>query len=362
MQFELDEDRALLKQQTRELLERESPLEAARAVMEDGLEGYSKSLHATLAELGYLSLALSEEQGGMGAVALAAVLHEMGRAAFPGPFLEVLLAARALEACDDDAARGLLARVTAGEALCVLARRERLDDLVPEDPATCHQDGRVSGVKQLVPFGAHADALLVETRDGLAIVERPASGWDAAPLPTLDHAQRFAEVRLDGEARLVAEPEAAAGVLADVDRIASLGAAAQLLGTAERALELTLAYASEREAFGSAIAGFQALQHRCADMLLQTESTRSAVYRAAWALDHDPAEADWLVAVAKAWAGPAARFVCGEAIQLHGGVGFTWEYDPHIFFKRARTLEQFHGSTRTQLERALRAREAGRSR
>ncbi len=99
-----------------------------------------------------------------------------------------------------------------------------------------------------------------------------------------------------------------------------------------------------------------ALQHRCADMLLKTESTRSAVFRAAWAADHDPAEFPYLAAVAKAWAGDAGRFVCGEALQLHGGVGYTWEYDPHIYLKRTKTLEQFYGSTRSQLESALRAR------
>ena len=355
MQFELDEDRSLLKQQTRDLLERESGSEAARAVMEQAPEGYDKALHATLAELGYLALALPEEAGGMGAVSLAAVMHEMGRTAFPGPYLDVLLASRALHDAGAEA-HGLRDRVVAGEALCVLARRETLDDLSSTELTASCADGRLEATKQLVPFGAHADAVLVETREGLAICERPTAGWEANAQPTLDHAQRFAELRLSGPAQLVAVGDPARGILETVDRLAALSAAAQLLGLSERALELTLAYTAEREAFGAPIASFQALQHRCADMLLQTESARSAVYRAAWALDHEPAAADELVAVAKAWAGPAARSVCGEAIQLHGGVGFTWEYDPHLFFKRANTLEQFHGSTRQQLEAVLQAR------
>jgi alkylation response protein AidB-like acyl-CoA dehydrogenase len=353
MRFDLDEDRALLAQQTRELLERESPLETARTVMEDSPEGFSKALHASLAELGYLALSLPEEEGGMGAVALAAVLHEMGRVAFPGPFLDVLCAVRALDGCAHDAARALRERVVAGETLCVLARNEQIDGRVPETLETRLRDGRVTGTKTWVPFGAAADVLLVETREGLALVERPASGWDAAALPTLDHAQRFVEIRLDAPAQPVADPRRGAAILAEVDRLGALGAAAQLLGVAERALEGTVRYTSEREAFGAPIGSFQALQHRCADMLLQTESARSAVYRAAWALDHEPDSADYLVAVAKAWAGPAAQFVCGEAIQLHGGVGFTWEYDPHVFFKRVQTLAHFHGATREQLERVL---------
>jgi alkylation response protein AidB-like acyl-CoA dehydrogenase len=356
MQFELDEDRALLQQQTRELLERESPLERARAVMEDSPAGYDERLHATLAELGYLALALPEDEGGMGAVALAAVLHEMGRMAFPGPYPDVLVAARALHDAPGEAARAMRDRVVAGEALCVLARRERLDDEPEAAPETRFEAGRVTGTKQLVPFGAHVDAVLAETREGLVLCPRPESGWEAAALPTLDHAQRFAELRLDGAAERVADARATPPLLETADRWAALGAAAQLLGLAERALEQTVAYTAEREAFGKPIGSFQALQHRCADMLLQVESARSAVYRAAWALDHEPDTADELVAVAKAWAGPAARSVCGEAIQLHGGVGFTWEYDPHLYFKRATTLGQLHGSTRSQLERVLRAR------
>jgi len=145
-------------------------------------------------------------------------------------------------------------------------------------------------------------------------------------------------------------------LLAAADSLAAVGAAAFLLGLMERSLETTVAYTMEREAFGAPIASFQALQHRCADALLQTESTRSAVFRAAWAADASPGEADYLAAVAKAWAGPAARYVCGQAIQLHGGVGFTWEYDPHIYLKRAKTLEQFYGATRDQLEAALASR------
>ncbi len=355
MDFQLDDDVALLQSSTRELLAKESALADARAIMEDTPEGFSKSLHAELGELGYLSLLLPAEEGGMGAIALAAVLAEMGRVAFPGPFLDVVLAVRALFGCGD-AARDWRRRAGSGEALLVLARSESASGVEPAAPATRFRNGVVRGAKLFVPFGAHADALLVETKEGLALVLRPSAGWSATPMPTLDHAQRFAEIAFNDAASLVAGPERAREILADADRLGALGASALLLGLSERALELAVAYMKEREAFGVPVASFQALQHRSADMLLQVESARSAVFRAAWAADHDPAQAAYLCAVAKAWAGPAARRVCGEALQMHGGVGFTWEYDPHIYLKRAKTLEQFYGSTRSQLEAAIRAR------
>jgi alkylation response protein AidB-like acyl-CoA dehydrogenase len=355
MQFELDEDRALLKSSTRELLEKESALADARSVMEESPEGYEKSLYAQLGDLGYGSLLLSEEEGGMGVLSFAAVLSEMGRVAFPGPFLDLSLAVRVLAGCEGSEATSAKDRAASGEALVVLARTEGMGSDAGELD-TRFEEGRVRGTKRFVPFGAHADALVVETRDGLALVPRPGAGWNAVAMPTIDHAQRFAEITFDDEASLIADAGRARELLEDADRLGAIGAAALLLGLMERSLETTVAYTMEREAFSAPIASFQALQHRCADSLLQTESTRSAVFRAAWAADEDPEQAAYLASVAKGWAGPAARYVCGQAIQLHGGVGFTWEYDPHVYLKRAKTLEQFYGTTRTQLERVLKGR------
>jgi alkylation response protein AidB-like acyl-CoA dehydrogenase len=356
MQFALDEDRALLARSTRELLEKEAPLATNRQIMESEPSGYSKALFRQLGELGYPSLLLSEEAGGLGPIAFAAVLHEMGRVALPGPFLDLALAIRALAGCSGDAAKGWLARASAGEALVVLARGEALASGDPGVPNASFTNGRVQGLKRFVPFGAVADALIVETANGLVLAEKPAGGWNAKALPTIDHAQRFAEITLDQPAAPLCDGDTAAGTLAESDRLGALGASALLSGLAERALEITLAYTMERQTFGVPIASFQALQHRAADMLLQTESTRAAVYRAAFAAEHQPEQAAYLCAVAKAWAGPAARLVCGEAIQMHGGVGFTWEYDPHVYLKRVKTLEQFYGSTRAQLEAVLQAK------
>lgn len=353
MQFDLNEDQALLRNSTRELLENEAALADSRGVMEESVEGFAKGIYRQLGELGYLGLLLSEEDGGLGPIAFAIVMAEMGRVAFPGPFLDLTLAARTLSGCSGDAAREWQARIAEGEAIVVLARAENLYSSDPAEDTTRFADGKVTGSKVFVPFGAEADALIVSTADGLALVPRPGTGWSATPLTTIDHAQRFVRIEFDDEASLVAEAGSSAKLLADAHRLGALGASAQMVGIMERALEIAVAYTSERKAFGAPIGSFQALQHRCADMLIQTESARAATFRAAWAEEAGSDDAGYLTSVAKAWAGPAGRFVCGQAIQLLGGVGFTWEYDPHIYLKRLKTLEQFHGSTSWHVESAL---------
>ncbi len=356
MRFELSDEHALLRQSARELLESEAPLETTRPVMEDDPEGTPKALYATLAELGYLGLWLSEDEGGagLGYLGLAVLQHELGRVACPGPALELCVAIEALRQCGEREWRG---RAIEGEALVVLADAENRDGADGGDAEyeSRFADARVRGHKRYVAFGAGADAHLVTTREGLALAPRGDAGPDATPLRSVDHAQRWADLVFDGPATLLAAGSDGERVLDATRRVGSLAAAAHLLGLMERALEITLDYLKERETFGAPIGSHQALQHRAADMLLRTESSRSAVYRAAWALDAEPESAPLLVAAAKAYAGDAARFVCGQSIQLHGGVGFTWEYDPHIFYKRCKTLEQRYGSTRQQLDAALHA-------
>ncbi len=355
MQFDLDEDRALLKSSTRELLDKESALSDARRVMEEEPEGFSRAFHGQLGQLGYLGLAVPEAEGGSGAgpLGLVAVLHEMGRVALPGPYLDLVCAGEALRRAENEEAARWLAALVAGEKLVLPAERESAEGVVPLPPRTRFARGRVKGRKSFVPYGASADALLVTCVEGLALVPRPEAGWSSRPLETLDHAQRFVEMELDAPGVLVAEEPRSDAVLAAASRLGCLGAAALLLGLAERCLELSVGYLTERKAFGVPIGSLQALQHRAADMLLRVESTRSAVYRAAWSEEHDPDRAPYLVAVAKVYAGESARLVCGETIQLFGGVGFTWEYDPHIYYKRVKTLEQRYGRTRDALEIAL---------
>lgn len=360
MRFELDDDQALLRDSIRELLAGEAPLEASRRVMEGPGPGYATDLFAQLGQLGYLGLIVPEEAGGMGlsTVELAAVLEEIGRVALPGPYLELVCTAEILRHCPGHEAASWLRRLISGHTLVVLADREHLGPGKGGEPETRLDPdaGRVVGRKCFVPFGEAAHALLVVTRQGLALVQRPEGGWPSIPMQTIDPAQRYAEISLDAPGTLLLDPAEWCEIEARADRLAGLGAAALLLGLAQSGLERTVAYLKERKAFGGPIGRFQVLQHRAADMLIQTENARAAVYRAAWAFTHAPDEAPLAVAAAKAYTGEAARFVTREAIHVFGGVGFTWEYDLHIYYKRVKTLEQFFGSTRDQIERAFEAR------
>ena len=358
MQFELNDANTLLKSSIRDFVEKESPLTKARPLMEDSQDGFSKELYAQLAGLGYLGLTLPESEGGSaaGAIGLAVVLHEMGRVAFPGPFLDLVLVEAALYRVGGQEASQLVQEMVTGGKIVLLARPEAVDGGEVTPPQTRFAQGHVRGTKRPVPFGASADVLLVTTAEGLALVPRPREGWKTTLLPVFDHAQRFVEMSLDSAGALLADQQSADTLLEEVDLLGALGASALLLGLMERSLELALDYLKERKAFGRTIGSFQVLQHRAADMWIRTESSRSAVYRAAWALENKQDEAPLLVASAKAYCGDAARFVCGETIQLFGGVGYTWEYDPHIYFKRVKTLEQLYGSTGSQLEAVLKAK------
>ncbi|MEO6027178.1 MAG: acyl-CoA dehydrogenase family protein [Candidatus Binatia bacterium] len=347
MKFELSDDQALLRSSTRDFLTSEFPLEKSRGVMEHSKEGYDPSEWRRLAEMGYLGLVLPARVGGqgLGAVELAVVLEEMGRMCLPGPFLDVILAASALAAGGKHEA--LVGEIVAGKKIVTLAHHDA-PYAGTAGRALAVTNGRVKGTKYFVPFAASADALVVTGSDGLALVEGP---FTVTALSTIDLAQRFGDVAFEHQVT----PIGPLALLDRVDRLAAVGASAMLLGIMTRSLEMTLEYVQTRQAFKRPIGAFQALQHRLADMLLKTESTRSAVYRAAWCLDTDDANAALACATAKAYAGDAARLVCGETIQMHGGIGFTWELDVQLFFKRAKTLEQHYGSTEVQLERALAA-------
>ena len=343
MQFELNEDQALLRSSTRELLEKEAPLAEMRAVMEESAEGYSKAFFQQLGELGYPGLLLDEAQGGLGPIAYAVVLAEMGRVAFPGPFLDLAVAARTLAACDGEDAKSWADRTAGGESLVVLARAEDLGSADPAAPAATCSGGKVNGTKVFVPFGAHADALLVETVEGLALVERPGAGWNAQPLTTIDHAQRFASITLDDPGTLVADSAKSSALLADATRLGALGAAAEMFGLMERALEIAVGYTSERQAFGAPLGSFQALQHRAARLFTELELARSAVLAAARTVDTDPDQIPKMASLAKSVCSDTFVHVANEAIQMFGGVGMTDEYDIGFYIKRARACDVTFG-------------------
>ncbi len=347
MKFELSDDQQLLRNTTRDYLAKDAPLEKSRRIMEHDPRGFESPQWRQLADMGFVGLLVPEAAGGqgLGPIELAIVCEEVGRVALPGPLLDAILAGAALAAAGGQDA--LLKDMAAGTKLVTIARADS-PFAGTATAVTRFQDGRVRGTKYFVPFAAAADALVVVTPDGLCLASPP---FTVTPVQTIDLAQRFAEVTFD-QAAVRLGPTS---LLEHVDRLAAVGAAAMLLGLMTRSLEMTLEYVQTRVAFSKPIGAFQALQHRLSDMLLRAESTRSAVYRAAWCLATDAPDAALACATAKAYAGDAARLVCGEAIQMHGGIGFTWELDLHIFVKRAKTLEAHYGSTEERLEEVLAA-------
>jgi alkylation response protein AidB-like acyl-CoA dehydrogenase len=347
MRFDLSEEQQLLRDSTRDFLSATLPLQKSRRIMEHEPQGYDSDVWRRFAEMGYLGIHLPVEVGGqgLGIVELAIVLEEMGRLCAPSPYLDVTLAGALLHFAGGQ--NESLSTIVAGERIVTIAR----DDSAyagPAAPSVRLSNGRAQGVKYFVPFAGRADALLITTPEGVHRVERP---FTLEPMPTIDPGQRFARVTFDHAAERIGD----ARLLDRLDVVAATAAGAMLLGVMSRAFEITLDYVKTRQAFGRPIGAFQALQHRLADMSLRVESTRSAVYRAAWCIDNADSDAAVAAYSAKAYAGDASRTVCGEAIQMHGGIGFTWELDVHWYFKRAKTLESHYGSTEVQLERALTA-------
>jgi alkylation response protein AidB-like acyl-CoA dehydrogenase len=329
----------------------------------DGEPGHDPALWARLGgELGVLGLAVPEGLGGAGGglVDQAVVAEEFGAALVPGPVLgTVALAVPALVAlggsgADAATVTGLLAPLVDGERTAALAVPDRGGRFAPELVTVTESDGALHGeVTQVVDGGA--DVLLVAARGaggagdiGLYATE----GGERRPLSTLDRTRRQAKVRFDGApARLLAS-----GADADAAITAALRAGAALLaaeqaGGAQRLLDLTVAYAGTRLQFGRPIGSFQAVKHRCADMLVLVEHARSTAYHAAWALQDGGDDPDLAVSIAQSTCSEAYQRVAADAVQLHGGIGFTWEHPAHLYLKRAVTDAALLGSAAQHRER-----------
>ena len=316
-------------------------------------DGYDRGLWARLGgELGVLGLAVPEGLGGAGGglVDQAVVAEEFGAALVPGPVLgSVGLAIPALVALGGDE---LLGSLVEGERTAALAVPPTAPDLT-EPVVTADRDA-LTGVVDQVVDGA-ADVLLVPARDGDGIALYATEGGERSPLSTLDLTRRQAAVRFDGTParRVAAGADAERGVTVAL-RTAAVLLAAEQVGGAQRMLDMTVAYAGSRLQFGRPIGSFQAVKHRCADMLVLVEHARSAAYHAAWALQDGTDDADTAVSIAQATCSDAYQRVVADAIQLHGGIGFTWEHPAHLYFKRATTDAALLGSAAAHRERIAR--------
>jgi alkylation response protein AidB-like acyl-CoA dehydrogenase len=363
MDFGFSEEQEMLRSSARDFLAKEAPMTYVRRVMEDE-RGFTDDVWRKMAALGWTGLILPEQYGGSGLdfVDLTVVLEEMGRVVLPGPFFStaVVGAVAILEGGTDQQKAAVLPRLAAGDVKLALAQLEpngRWDAGGVELTAKPAGDGFVlDGTKLFVPDANVADLFIVvarapgtQGRDGLSLflVEANAPGVTVTMLKTMDQTRKLGEVVFKGvTVRADAVLPGAGGGAALLDRIVDrgkVGLAAEMCGGAQRVLEMSVDYAKVREQFGKPIGSFQAIQHKCANMLVEVESSKSITYYAAWAVANDVAEAPLAAAMAKAYTSDAYRHTAGEGIQIHGGIGFTWEHDMHLYFKRAKSSEVTFG-------------------
>jgi alkylation response protein AidB-like acyl-CoA dehydrogenase len=355
MKFVFTDEQEEYRANVRSFLERKAPEAEVRSLMATE-SGYDPAVWRQMAEqLGLQGIMVPESLGGSGASAIefGIVLEEMGRALLCGPyFATVALAVNVLMRCDVSAQAAYLPRIVAGELLATVAYSE---NLVPfeADRITTRADRRgdgwsVTGTKTLVVDGCLAELLLVaaHTDSGLSLfaVDSNDPGVRPAPLDSLDLTRKIARVDFfSATAQLIAAEGRGGEILGQALSIATVGLAAESVGAAQKCLEMSVRYAKERVQFGRLIGSFQSVRHRCANMLVAVESARSAAYSAMWTAVEDVDDLRAVGSLAKACCSDAFSYVAAENIQVHGGMGFTWEHPAHLYYRRAKSSEVFMG-------------------
>jgi alkylation response protein AidB-like acyl-CoA dehydrogenase len=357
MDFSFDEDQRELRSVVADFLERHAGSQAVRSAAEG--DGFAAEQWGRLTgEMELTGLAIAPERGGAGAsfVEVGIAIEEIGRTLLPVPYLSTVTAAAVLShICSDEDAGPLLERIAGGAAAAVALSASPRAAVLPSFQghmalkARKHEDGVVVVDGELaVVDGATAEVLvLAAEREGepvLVAVETSAPEVTLEPLATLDQTRRQARVRLDGAPVTVLA--AGSESLARARDLLAVGLAVESVGAAARCLDETIAYLKERVQFGKPIGSFQALKHRCADLATELEAARSTAYYATWAVDGAPEELAVLAPLAEAVAGGALLHIAAEAIQMHGGIGFTWEHDAHMYLKRAKANELLAGGYR----------------
>jgi alkylation response protein AidB-like acyl-CoA dehydrogenase len=356
MNFAFSEEQEELRNIVRQFLEAKSPESAVREQM-DTERGFDPEVWSQMAEqLGLQSLIVPEEFGGQGYgyVELIVVLEEMGRSLLCAPFFStVVLATNTLLVAGDDAAKAaILPGIASGETIATLAITEpngKWDESGIEATAT-NEGGtwKINGTKSFVIDGHTADLIIVAAKTGagtsLFTVSGNAAGLTRTALATMDQTRKQAKLDFDGvEATLLGTDGAGWDTLSTVLDLAAVGLAAEEVGGAQYVLEMAVQYAKDRVQFGRPIGSFQAIKHKCADMLLEVESAKSAAYYAGWCASELNDELPAVASLAKAYCSDAYFHAAAENIQIHGGIGFTWEHPAHLYFKRAKSSELLFG-------------------
>jgi alkylation response protein AidB-like acyl-CoA dehydrogenase len=332
MNFDFSDDQQAIKRTAKDLLADRFKLERVRELAEAGT--YDDDAWKELCELGWAGIFIDEQYGGqgLGIVELIILMEELGYTLAPVPFLSNAAAGLMIQAAgSDEQKQRWLPGIASGEARGAAA-------LVRGDEA------------KLVPDGDSAEVIVLCADGGVSVVERSAA--DVEPVATMDSTRRYARVRAGGGEPLPGEvgPGVGAGLLS---------ISAELTGVAQRAMEMAVEYARDRKQFGRPIGAYQAVSHRCAQMLLETEGARSATYYGAWTADAQPEELELAASMAKAYSSDAGWRVCSSSLQVHGGIGFTWEHDLHFFLKRAKVDALLWGSASEHRERVAGLSEVG---
>jgi len=371
MDFGFNQEQELLRNTARKFLENECTSEFVRARMAEPA-GVTDAFWTKLAEQGWTGLVYPEEFGGtgLGFVDLTVLMEEMGRAVMPGPFFSTLLGGLTiLEAGSAAQKKEWLTKIAGGEAKAALAFTEpnaRWDAAAVA--VTAREAGgkyTLSGTKLFVLDAQVADVIVVVARtreskrpeEGLSLflVPKGTRGLSVKLLPTMDQTRKLCEVKLEdvvvGAEALMGPRDGGWTPLARVLDRATVALCAEMCGGAQRVLDMTTEYAKIRIAFGKPIGSYQGVKHRAADMLVESENAKSLTYYAAWAVDENVPEAPLAASMAKAYASDAFRKIAGAGIQLHGGIGFTWEHDLHLYFKRAKSSEFTFGDATYHRER-----------
>jgi len=372
MDFGFSQEQDLLRSTARKFLENECTSTFVRARMAEPA-GVTDDFWMKLAEQGWLGLIYPEEYGGsgLGFVDLTVLMEEMGRCVMPGPFFStVLLGGLAiLEAGSPEQKKEWLPKIAAGQAKATLALTEPNARWDAAGVTVTAKEGKggfvLNGTKLFVPDAHLADVSVVVARtaegkspeDGVSLflVPKGTKGVEVKLLPTMDQTRKLCEVTLKDAAvpagALLGTKGGAWTTLARVLQRATVALCAEMCGGAQRVLDMTTEYAKIRVAFGKPIGTYQGVKHKAADMLVDVENAKSLTYYAAWAADENSPETALAISMAKAYASDAYRKVSATGIQLHGGIGFTWEHDLHLYFKRAKASEFTFGDATYHRER-----------
>lgn len=362
MNFDFSDDQKSLKSDARRFLEGRCPTSRVRAVLDDPERSYDQDLWSEIAGQGWLGATIPEAQGGLGLgrLELCVIAEELGRALAPAPFASTVyfLAEGLLLAGSDAQKQAWLPRIASGEVIGCFATVERPGALTEAQVQARVEGGRLTGAKLPVTDGDVAHLALVLAREGgalgLYLVDLGGEGVSRERLETLDPTRGVARLEFAGaQAERLGEAGEGLALAEQIMERAAVLLAFEQIGGADRALEMAKEYAVGRYAFGRPIGSYQAIKHKLADMYVKNELARSNAYYGAWALDTGAAELPVAAAAARVAACEAYWYAAKENLQTHGGIGFTWEMDCHLFYRRAQQLGLVAGGAKAWKERLV---------